>query len=130
MIKKSWLFLGSVVFMILFPACSKEEPANHNSKTILFWSIEPTKGRVGEIVVVEGEGFGDFLEDNDLRFNGKSAAIVTASTTRLVVTVPEGATTGPITLKVKERKVTSNMDFEVMASLETYLGKSFGGTSN
>ena len=114
-------FFIVTIFSVIVAACSKDNSLGNEMKTIQFSSIEPTQGPAGQIVVIEGEGFGDYLEDNDLKFNGKSAKIITASTSRLVVVVPEGSITGPITLKVGSRNAVSEMDFEVITSSTTSL---------
>ena len=96
--------------------CNKDDVDTYDRTVTTISSVQPTTGPTGEIVVLEGKGFGDFLEDNTIEFNGKEAEIITASTTRLVVTVPSGATTGPITLTVNGIKVKSATDFEVIST--------------
>ncbi|MCL6274136.1 IPT/TIG domain-containing protein [Muricauda sp. 2012CJ35-5] len=96
-------------------ACNKDDVDTFDGTVTTISSVQPTTGPIGEIVVLEGKGFGDFLEDNTIQFNGKKAEIITASTTRLVVTVPSGATTGPITLTVNGIKVSSATNFKVIS---------------
>ena len=57
-------------------------------------------GPVGSVVVITGTSFQGV---SDIKFNGVSAASGTfrASSTQITVTVPNGATTGPITVSTK-----------------------------
>jgi len=59
----------------------------------------PTAGPVGTIVTIDGTFFSPVPAENLVRFNNNVAATVTAATpTRLTVTVPAAASTGPISV--------------------------------
>ncbi|MDH7445617.1 IPT/TIG domain-containing protein [Aquimarina sp. 2201CG14-23] len=55
---------------------------------------------VGETIIISGANFGATISDNTVSFNGTEAEIVSASNTEIIVIVPEGATTGPLTVEV------------------------------
>lgn len=77
-------------------------------------SIDPVSGAVEDTVTIIGTGFSTTLEDNTVIFtDGIAATVAKASDTSLVVTVPENAATGPITVTVGENTVTSDADFTV-----------------
>lgn len=58
--------------------------------------LDPRSGAPGTIVTVTGQSFGQTkTADSSATFNGVAAAIVRWSDTRLVLGVPDGATTGP-----------------------------------
>src|SRR5699024_3399590 len=63
--------------------------------------LSPKKGPVGTKVTITGKNFSSTKSKNTVMFNGTKATIKSASTTKLVVTVPQGATNGPV-------KVTTN----------------------
>ena len=72
-------------------------PAN-NALTIL--NVTPLRGKVGQTVTIQGQGFSAVPASNLVKFNGTTATVVTASASQLTVTVPSGATSGPLTLTV------------------------------
>jgi hypothetical protein len=64
--------------------------------TIAITSVTPTSGPVGTVVTINASG-GD-LSGTTVNFGGVAATISSASSTQLVVTVPEGAVTGNINI--------------------------------
>ena len=110
------IVIKAVLVMALFVVhCSNDDTLTRTpKKNTKIHSVEPTSGPIDQIVVVEGLDFGDRMEHNTVKFNGHSATIITASTTRLVVVVPKGAKTGPITVSVGSKTAKSNVDFVVI----------------
>ncbi len=81
-------------------------------------SFTPTAGVVGDTVTVTGSGFSTTLANNVVRFTGSTgtgiqAAVVSGSATQLVVTVPAGAQTGPLTVYNGEAVATVSNSFTV-----------------
>jgi YD repeat-containing protein len=60
--------------------------------------VNPTAGLPGQVVEIFGSGFALLAAQNQVVFNGAAAQIVSATATRLTMTVPVGATTGPISV--------------------------------
>lgn len=60
--------------------------------------IETLSGPIGSEVVISGTGFGASVDENRISFGGVDATIVSASETRLVVTVPVAARFSRITV--------------------------------
>jgi hypothetical protein len=58
--------------------------------------LAPASGRVGTSVTLQGAGFG--TTRGTVRFNGRAAATTSWSDSRIVATVPAGATTGPVSV--------------------------------
>jgi YD repeat-containing protein len=58
----------------------------------------PSSGPIGTQVTLYGIGFSATTSQNAVKFNGISASVSSATTTKLVVTVPSGASTGPISV--------------------------------
>jgi YD repeat-containing protein len=76
----------------------------------------PNQGPVGTAVIILGTAFGTTATENTVQFNGITASIIEASSTRLVVTVPAGASTGPISVTAPLGTGTSADSFSVSAS--------------
>ncbi|MCD9127654.1 IPT/TIG domain-containing protein, partial [Luteimonas fraxinea] len=62
-------------------------------------------------------GFDPQVAGNDLRFNGTPASILSATPQALIAIVPDGATTGPLTLHSQGRTAVSASPFVIDASL-------------
>jgi RHS repeat-associated protein len=77
------------------------------------FQITPSRGAVGATVRIYGAGFGATPAANTVRFNGTAATIDSAGTSELVVTVPAGATTGPVTVTAPGGNATSPEPFTV-----------------
>ena len=82
----------------------------YSNTTLAVLTVTPPHAPPGEQVDITGTGFSPEASHDEVSFNGVKATISKADTTDLIVTVPEGATTGPITVKVGE-KTTEGSDF-------------------
>jgi YD repeat-containing protein len=82
--------------------------------SIFEWS--PNRGPVGSSVTIGGTGFSATSSQNTVEFNGTAATVSSATPNRLDVTVPAGATTGPISVSTPNGNVTSASDFIVTSS--------------
>ncbi len=69
-------------------------------------AVDPAQGSQGEIVTISGENFSTVPEENNVKFNGAPATVVTATARELKVVVPDEATAGPVTVTVAGK--TSN----------------------
>jgi len=96
-------------------------------------SFIPTTAVEGTKVVLIGTGFSAKAADNLIKFGTVSAVTDSASTTRLVTSVPKGATTGNITITVGGQTATSTSNFTVNAAPvavgPTVANGPIGGTS-
>ncbi|MDZ7808407.1 MAG: IPT/TIG domain-containing protein [Gracilimonas sp.] len=63
-------------------------------------NIQPNSGPPGTMVTISGVGFSEDPSNNEVYFNGLQADITSASDSELKATVPDGATTGVISVKV------------------------------
>lgn len=73
----------------------------------------PVQENVGAQVSIVGANFNPNPANNTVEFNGVPAQVTAANGTNLTVTVPEGATTGIITVTVGEQTVESATAFTV-----------------
>ncbi|WP_276372187.1 IPT/TIG domain-containing protein [Chryseolinea sp. H1M3-3] len=74
----------------------------------------PASGTVGTTVTITGTNFSTILSENVVKFNGVAAVVTNATATTLVVTVPETATTGKISIGVSGKVITSATDFTIL----------------
>lgn len=66
--------------------------------------MTPLSGYAGIAVTLSGHNFSPVAEDNIVRFNGQQAVVTKATTNELLVTVPAGVTTGPVSIAVNGRE--------------------------
>lgn len=75
--------------------------------------FSPRTGAIAATVTVYGSGFEPDAASNTVTFNGTAAAISAATQTTLVVSVPDGATSGKIAVSNTKGNATSPTDFTV-----------------
>ncbi|WP_448130203.1 IPT/TIG domain-containing protein [Stenotrophomonas rhizophila] len=80
---------------------------------LAIFSFAPTRGVAGTKVQLKGHGFDPDASANVVRFAGVAAIVESATGTALLVSVPFGAATGPITVEAKGRVATSAGTFIV-----------------
>ena len=80
---------------------------------LALFAFNPQQGIVGATVTLQGNGFSTTLSSNIVKFNGTVATVTSATANQLVVTVPSGATTGPVSVTVGSNTVTSTVNFLV-----------------
>ena len=85
--------------------------------TVSIIEFTPDQGAAGSSVTIYGTGFSLTPAQNNVSFNGVAATVSAASATQLIVTVPAGATTGPIAVTTPTGSATSTTSFEVLQSL-------------
>jgi RHS repeat-associated protein len=84
--------------------------------------FSPTSGAVGTAVTITGQGFDAGAANNQVKFNGTAAIITSATTTAITTTVPQNATTGPITVTTSQGTATSATPFTVTPQQDFTLG--------
>jgi YD repeat-containing protein len=88
----------------------------HPSSQTAVLAFSPRRGPAGTAVTISGTGFSATAASNIVKFNGTTATVTSATTTRLVATVPAGATSGTITVTAPGGAGTSSEPFTVAAS--------------
>jgi len=73
----------------------------------------PNLGPTGTTVTITGSNFAASPTNNVVSFNGTSATVTSGSATQLVVIVPAGASTGPISIGIGDQIAMSRSDFTV-----------------
>lgn len=87
-------------------------PANGG---LSIFNFNPQQGPVGTAVTIQGQGFSTTSSADLVQFNGTAANVTGATATSLAVTVPAGATSGPISVTVSGSTATSDRNFNVTA---------------
>ena len=95
---------------------------------LALFSFNPLQGFVGTQVTIQGNGFSTTISNNTVKFNGTVATVTTAVANQLVVSVPSGATTGPISVTVAGTTVTSSNSFTVTGPMITGFTPAVGST--
>jgi len=76
-------------------------------------SFSPASGPAGSTVAINGNNFAATAAKNVVFIGGVKAAVLSASTTKLTVTVPVGATYGPISVAINNLTAYSLNPFVV-----------------
>jgi hypothetical protein len=78
-------------------------------------SFTPTSGKAGTNVTVTGQNFDPVPSNNQVKFNGASAAVISATGTTLIATVPPTATTGFVSMTTASGTAHSATSFGVIS---------------
>lgn len=78
-------------------------------------NILPQRGLPGQQMIIYGQNFSPTAAGDQVKINGVTATVLQASATQLIVTIPNGVTTGPVSVTVNGTTVTSgNLNFTVI----------------
>ena len=91
-----------LLFMLLIGACKKDK---EQEPEIAFKinNYYPNSGNAGTLVTIEGEGFGADISKYSAAISGKAAEVISATSTALVIRIPQGGSTGVLALKYNEQ---------------------------
>ena len=87
-----------------------------NPSPLVIDSVAPGSGAPGTTVSITGSGFAPTPGANTVLFNGATSTVISATASTLAVTVPAGASTGRIVVKVGTNSATSAQDFTIIAA--------------
>ena len=87
--------------------------SRQSSNQLSILGFTPTLGPVGSTVTIYGTAFSTTPNQNTVKFNGIAATVQSATSTQLIVSIPMGATTGPISVTVSGSTVTTSASFTV-----------------
>ncbi len=130
---RNWRTLGVFFFLLLMIAgCGSNGDSiitaavsPDSSPTIA--SINPASASAGTTVTITGTNFGVTPADNVVNFNGTAAVVTQCTSTQIIAVVPDGATTGPITVTVGDKSAMSSTDFKIEATTPSFAGSYFDG---
>ncbi len=83
------------------------------SGQLAIFAFMPTHGEAGTQVTIQGQGFSSNAANDTVSFNGTVATVLSATANQLVTTVPDGATSGPISVTVSGQTVASVTSFVI-----------------
>src|SRR5262249_55470819 len=86
---------------------------HYDSSTLSVGSLAPGRAPVGASVTTSGTAFATSASGNTVKFNGTTATVTSVSAVRLVVTVPDGATSGTVTVTTSGGTASSQRSFMV-----------------
>ena len=66
-----------------------------------FTGMTPASGKAGDVLTITGTNFSTVLSENVISMNGTPAAVTAATATQIKATVPQGVTTGRVSLTVR-----------------------------
>ena len=98
-------------------------PAN-NGLAIL--NFTPQRGSTGTAVTIQGQGFSS---STVVQFNGTAAVVTSVTASSLVVSVPSGSTTGPISVTVGTASAVSDTNFVVISPVLSSIALTPAGSS-
>ncbi len=84
--------------------------------TLAIGDLSSSQGAVGSTLTVYGSGFSTTAANNTVQINGTTATVISATVGHLIVQVPTGATSGPITVQTGSSTVTSAGTFSIVAA--------------
>ncbi len=92
--------------------------SRHASSQLSLVQLNPPRAQIGATVTIEGTGFSVTPTSDIVKFNGTTASVIAATANSLTVKVPNGATTGSVTVSTPgEGPVASAESFTVLESL-------------
>jgi regulation of enolase protein 1 (concanavalin A-like superfamily) len=90
-------------------------------------SVSPASGTTGTQVVLSGFGFGASQGNSVVRLNGVPVTVNTWSNTSITITIPPGATSGPLAVAVAPSMTNSNpLTFTVLTPPAAWLNQDIG----
>ncbi|MEM9078269.1 MAG: IPT/TIG domain-containing protein [Bacteroidota bacterium] len=100
---KKIVFSSTLVltFLVLLFSCGKDDsPTEAGPGGPNITSFSPTSGTVGTSIFITGQNFSTTASANTVKIGNTTATVTSASATEIFITVPEGATTGAISITV------------------------------
>ncbi|GHN00545.1 hypothetical protein WSM22_20340 [Cytophagales bacterium WSM2-2] len=79
----------------------------------LISDFSPKKGRIGSTVTISGSNFSSNTAVNRVKFNGVPANVISSTVNSLMVLVPSGFTSGPISVEVTNKTAITSANFKV-----------------
>lgn len=111
-LKPLTLIVFILILTIAFASCENDSEPQMKEPTIA--SFSPLSGKEETVVTITGTNFDTALAGIEVRFNGVIATPIVVTATYITVPVPEGASTGKISIRSKGTTVVSSVDFVVM----------------
>lgn len=115
--KTIFRFFGLFLLTLAFAACSNDSDGGPAEFTVT--GISPQSGTVGTEVTLTGTDFPSDPSEINLSFGGAAAAVTSATATRIVTTVPDGAASGEVSVNANGFTKAAPVPFTVLEDLES-----------
>jgi surface protein len=113
MIQKKLLVLALFVLGLMI-SCSKDDgPSTPVVETPTIATIAPNSGPVGTPFVITGTNFSTTPSKNTVKIGATTAMVTAATVTTITTSVPQGATTGKVSVTVDGKTGSSTGNFTV-----------------
>ncbi|MBC7570886.1 MAG: IPT/TIG domain-containing protein [Spirosoma sp.] len=127
---KTWqlvlLFVTGIFLAV--GACKNDTP--EPAPVLSITSFSPTTAPVSTTLTITGTNFNTTPASNIVTFGNVPATVNSATSTQLVVTVPTGATDGPISVSANGAKATSTANFVIGNKVVVSVSGELTGTIN
>ena len=126
--KKIKNVLAFIFLVLLFASCSKSSPTQ---AVLAITSISPDTVAFGTTVTITGTGFNTVAANNTVAFNNVAAIVQSATSTKIVVTVPKGAGSGAVTVQTGSKTSNGyNYTYQYTYTVSTLAGSGTAGFVN
>lgn len=109
--------VGPTTITLTVPSINQETTIDFEvtaTVTVTVTSYNPPAESIGAEITIFGTNFSDVISENEVSFNGNvNATISSATSNSLTVTVPTGATSGPISVTANGETATGP-DFKIL----------------
>lgn len=102
----------------------KDEFPNWIQSDVIIDRFTPTEGHYSAVVTINGSGFSLEKSENSVMINNVNAEVLEANTVQLIVEVPKGAGTGPVSIQVLGKSDEGN----VFTYIPVYTVSTLAGT--
>jgi surface protein len=107
------LFFLALFALGLVISCSKDDGPTTAAKAPTVSGFTPSSGPVGTVFVISGTNFSTTPSKNTVKIGTTTATVSAATATKITTSVPQGATTGKVSVTVGGKTVTSTGNFTV-----------------
>jgi serine/threonine-protein kinase len=125
---KNKFLLFALIISIAFISCQKDNTYLATSDELLITSIFPSSGLEKDVIIITGRNFSSKNEENVVKFNGIQAIVLEASSSKLEVVVPQGATTGKISISVNGKEL-EGPSFNLISAVSAYIVSTVAGNT-
>ncbi|MFA4870066.1 MAG: IPT/TIG domain-containing protein [Pedobacter sp.] len=125
---KNKFLLFALIISIAFISCQKDNTYLATSDELLITSIFPSSGLEKDVIIITGRNFSNKNEENVVKFNGIQAIVLEASSSKLEVVVPQGATTGKISISVNGKELEGPL-FNLISAVSAYIVSTVAGNT-
>jgi len=91
--------IGIMLLLVMSLAACKKDKNEIPPVPFKITSYYPNSGNAGTLVTIEGEGFGTSIGEYSATISGKNAEVISATAKALVVRMPDGASSGNLSVK-------------------------------